>query len=154
MAYNIGKLFEERFAKDWRESFPESFIFRLHDQMSGYKVVSRNPCDFICYQNGKLYLIECKSHKGASMPIANIRQYEDLLKYSNIEGVFPGVILWLIEKDTIIFIPIKTIQQMVLDGKKSIGLKSLNEYEDKIIEIPSKKIRTFMKSDYTVLGGL
>ena len=47
MAVNKGKQFEERVKKDWLESFPGSALTRLYDQVSGYKEVSRNICDFI-----------------------------------------------------------------------------------------------------------
>lgn len=153
MAYNIGKKFEERFFSDWKTSFPNTFIYRLNDQMSGYMTVSRNPCDFIAFVNGKLHLIECKSHKGASMPLSNFRQYTEMSKYRGIENVFAGMVLWLIEKDAVLYIPLSTIDKMIEDGKKSVGLVSIKDGYN-IIEIPSEKLRTFMKSDYSVLGGL
>ena len=153
MAYNIGKAFEERFVKDWKESFPNTFCYRLHDQVSGYKIVSRNPCDFICFENGRLHLIECKSHKGASMPLSNLRQYEEMKKYSNIENVFIGVVLWLIEKDIVLYVPLRTVDKLIEDGKKSIGLSLIKDGYD-AFEIPSEKLRTFMKSNYKVLGDL
>ena len=151
MAYNVGKQFEERFSKNWKESFPNSFVYRLHDQLSGYKVVSRNPCDFICFEHGRLHLIECKSHKGASMPFTNLRQYDEMIKYAGIENVFIGVVLWLMEKDVVIYIPLQTITQMMQDGKKSVGMQSIKDGYN-ILEIPSKKLRTFMQSDYSVLS--
>lgn len=42
---------------------------------------------------------------------------------------------------------------MKKDGKKSVGIKSLEEGYN-IIEIPSVKLRTFMDSDYSVLLNL
>lgn len=30
-----GKAFEARFKKNWQETVPDSFIYRLNDQMSG-----------------------------------------------------------------------------------------------------------------------
>lgn len=61
--------------------------------MSGYGQTSANPCDFICFVSGKLFLIECKEHKGASIPFTAISQYSRLLQYKNIPGVYPGVII-------------------------------------------------------------
>ena len=55
---DISKQFETKFKEDWKKSFLNSFCLRLQDQMSGYKVVSQNPCDFICYAKPYLYLIE------------------------------------------------------------------------------------------------
>lgn len=40
------------------------------------------------------------------------------------------------------------------DGKKSINIKYLETQEYKIYEIPSKKLRVFMESDYSVLMNL
>ena len=40
MAVNKGKQFEERFKKDWLESFPNSTITRLYDNTSGYLSIS------------------------------------------------------------------------------------------------------------------
>ena len=147
---NRGKQFEEQFKKDFLRAFPNGFIFRLPDQMSGYKSYSQNPCDFICYTHGKLFLIECKSHKGASLPFEALSQYEKLVSYSNIPGVYAGVIIWLYEKDKVLYAPIQLIKQLKSEGKKSVGLKALNEYPE-LIEVPSKKKRVLMGSDYSIL---
>ena len=40
MAYNRGKQFELKFAGDWKKTMPASFLLRLADQLSGYKVTS------------------------------------------------------------------------------------------------------------------
>lgn len=148
---NYGKKFEQVFKSDWKKSFPDGFIYRLNDQLSGYKVTSANVCDFICYNYPYLYLIECKSHKGASVPFEKITQYERMLQYSSIKGVIAGVVLWLYEKDIEpLFIPIRTLTKMKTDGKKSVGLKAIEEgYE--IIKLPSIKKRVFYETDYTIL---
>ena len=70
-----------------------------------------------------------------------------------IKGVRAGVVLWLYEKDKVYYVPISTITQMKADGKKSVGLKSVEEGYN-IIEIPSKKLRTYMDSDYSCLADL
>ncbi len=147
-----GKQFENRFKLEWEKSFPNSFILRLPDQMSGYKY-SNNICDFICFNDGILYLIECKAHKGASIPFDKISQYPKLLEKANIYGIRSGVILYLYEKYRVFYIPVTTIEQMKKDGKKSVGIKALEEGYN-IIEIPSKKLRVFTDSDYSVLQNL
>ena len=152
MARDKGKAFETKFKEDWLKSFPEGFLYRLPDQMSGYKVTSKNLCDFIGFNLNTLYLTECKSHKGASIPIANITQYESLKTKVDIKGVRSGVVLWLYEKDKVFYIPTKTITQMINDGEKSIGIRHLDKY--RIIEIPSTKKRVFMDSDYSILKNL
>ena len=113
------------------KSFPNSFIYRLPDQLSGYLTVSQNPGDFICFTNKRLFLIECKSHDGASIPFTAIPQYERLLNYKNIPDVYPGIVI-----------------------NKSIQLKMFEKNLYNIIEIPSTKKRVFMDSDYTILSTL
>ena len=120
--------------------------------MSGYKY-SNNICDFICFNDGILYLIECKVHKGASIPFDKISQYPKLLEKANIYGIRSGVILYLYEKYRVFYIPVTTIKKMKEDGKKSVGIKALEEGYN-IIEIPSKKLRVFTDSDYSVLQDL
>ena len=152
---NKGKSWEEHFRQDWRKCFPNTFIFRLKDQMTGYKETSGNPCDFLCFpRNNQLFMVECKEHKGASIPFTAIPQYERLLEYKNLPGVYPGVLLWLSEKDKVMWISILEMEKMVKDGKKSIGLKMLQEKSYNIIEIPSVKKRVYLDSDYTILTSL
>lgn len=152
MAQSKGKEFEARFKQQFLASFPNSFILRLPDQVSGYKYTSSNICDFIGYAKGKLYLIECKTHLGASFPLSNLSQYNKLLPYVGIPGVRVGVVLWLIDKDKIFYIPISTVIQMKIKNKKSISYKDIDKW--RIIEIPSIKKVVFMDSDYSVLDIL
>jgi hypothetical protein len=70
-----------------------------------------------------------------------------------IKGVRAGVVLWLYEKDKVLYVPISTVTQMKADGKKSVGLRSIKEGYN-IIEIPSKKLRVYMDSDYSCLRDL
>lgn len=153
MAINYGKKFEERFKKDWLDTFPESTIIRLYDQMTGYKEFSKNICDYICYIYPNQYFIECKTHKGASIPFDKITQYEKMCTVLGIKGIRAGVILWLYEKDKVFYIPVETIKEMKAQGKKSVGIKAAEEGFN-IIDIPSKKLKTFMKSDYSCLKNL
>lgn len=121
--------------------------------MSGYRYTSSNICDFICFNNNILFLVELKAHKGASLPFSNITQYDKLIEKIGIPGVRVGVVLWLYEKDLVLYIPISTITKMKSDGKKSVGLKAIKEgYNIKII--PSIKKRVFMDSDYSCLCNL
>lgn len=152
MAVNKGKQFEERFKKDWLESFPNSTITRLYDNTSGYLAIS-NISDYICYNYPNQFFIECKSHKGASIPFDKISQYDKMTEVVGIKGVRAGVVLWLYDKDKVFYIPTSTITELKKDGKKSVGLKAVEEGYN-IIEIPSEKLRAFMKSDYSCLMNL
>ena len=152
MAINKGKAFEERFKKDFMQSFPNGTIDRIYDVVSGYKAIS-NVSDFIGYNYPNIFYLECKSHKGASIPFVNITQYEKLKSKVGIPGVRAGVVLWLIEKDVIYYIPISTIAKMKQEGKKSVGVQAyLDNYNIKLI--PTEKLRTFLRGDYSVLSTL
>lgn len=155
MSDNLGKAFENRFRSDWKKTFPGTFVFRLKDQMTGYKETSGNPCDFLCFpNNGKLYMVETKEHKGASIPFVAIPQYERLLAYKDIPNVHPGVVVWFSEKDMVIWVGIKEMEKMVNDGEKSIGLRMLDKSLYNIIVLPSTKLRAFMSTDYSILANL
>ena len=149
---SLGKKFEKRFETDWVRCFPTSYLKRLYDQVSGYKTVSRNECDYISYVNGKLYLIELKTVKGNTFPFSNLRQYDLLLKQAGKEGIVPCVIIWFYDRDTVLFVPVTVCRDMISEGKKSIRFDDFAKNES-IISIPSTKIRTFMESDYTKVTG-
>ncbi len=149
---NKGKQFEERVKKDWLLSFPAGTIDRIYDIVSGYKSIS-NICDFIGYDYPNIFYIECKTHAGASLPFVNITQYEKLKKNVGIPGVRAGVILWLYDKDVVLYIPISTITAMKDKGLKSVGIKAINDgWNIKIL--PSDKVRVFMQSNYSILKNL
>jgi hypothetical protein len=75
-----------------------------------------------------------------------------MVKKVGIPGVRCGVILWLYEKDLVLYVPINTVTQLKNEGEKSVGVRHLNSH--RIIQIPSIKKRVFMDSDYTVLTQL
>lgn len=152
MGNNQGKAFEEKFRECWKKSLPEddNFIYRLPDQVSGFLNTSQNPCDFICFTNNRLFLIECKSHDGASIPFTSIPQYERLLNHKNKKNVFPGIVIWFKEKDKVLWVPIETAEKIYNDGNKSIQLKMFVNKLYNIIEVPSVKKRVFMDSDYSI----
>lgn len=148
MSTNYGKKFEEKFKGDFLK-LDGSSLDRLYDVMNGYKSI-KQVSDFIGYVYPNIFYIECKSHKGASLPMSNITQYDNLKKKVGIPGVRSGVVLWLYEKDKVFYIPTKTLVKMKEeDGEKSVGLRHIGKY--RMIEIPSEKKRVFMDSDYSVL---
>lgn len=153
MAKSRGKQFEDKFAENWNRTFPGGFLLRLHDQLSGYKTVSKNPCDYIAYNNGIFYMLECKSHEGASLPVTSIPQYETLLDIANKNkrGVRVGVVVWFIEKNSVYYIPVKTIQKLLEDNIKSVNPEKVKDKGYSIFSIPSNKLRVFMNSDYSVM---
>lgn len=149
----LGKAFEQKVKECWIKSFPEGFILRLPDQMSGFHL-SNNVADFICFNESKLFLLEAKSVQTASFPFANLRQYEKLLKCSHIKGVRPLVVIWYIKKDRVIAVPIVTIKKLIDDGFKSLNVDKVDRNRYYIMDIPSVKLRTFMDSDFSILMEL
>lgn len=148
---NRGKEFESLFLKQWKKCFPNSFIFRLKDDVSNYKYTAANPADFICFTQGRLYLIETKTVQGNTFPFSNLSQYDKLSSYSHIDGLVAGVVIWFYDHNRILFVPIQTCKQMKdIDGLKSINIKTApDKYYLK--EIPSIKRRVFLDSDYRIL---
>lgn len=157
MNSDIGKKFEDRFRKDFKTCFPNTFIYRLPDQQSGYAGGgSQNPCDFICYPGPLVLMVECKAHKGASIPFSAIPQYERMLDYKGLYKTYPGVVVWFYEKDLVVWVSIEEMEKMVLAGEKSIGIRMLQNKKNteqtyNIVVLPSTKLRTFMETDYKYL---
>ena len=158
MAMNRGKQWEAKFKQDWattwKKAHQDHFLFRIPDQTSGYLTTSQNPCDFIGYTKGKLFLIECKSVEGNTLNFSAVRQYERLLKYKGLEGVFPGILIWYRDHDKVIWVPIEEAEKLKLGGAKSINIKILKDPNYKVLEIPSVKKRVFCDSDYSVMMNL
>lgn len=153
MPNNRGKQFEAKFKSDFQDSFPEGTIDRLYDSMSGYVAIS-NISDFIGYNYPNIFYLECKSHEGNTFPWSCLSQYEKLTVKVGIKGVRVGVILWMIDHDTVVYLPISSITKMKQDGCKSFNIKMIADNKYKIYVIPSQKKRVFLDSDYSILMNL
>lgn len=149
---NRGKQFENKFKNDFLK-ISGSVVERLPDQMSGYSG-SKNVCDYLCYVYPNIYYIECKVTQSNTLPFVNISQYDELLERQGKKGIRAGVIAWFQKHDRVCYIPVKTIEKMKSDNKKSINIKMLDSNEYRLIEIPSIKKRIFLNSDYSVLLDL
>ena len=147
----LGKKFEQRFREDWKKCFPNTFIYRLPDQITGYKDTSQNPCDFLAFNNNTLWMLECKETTEGTINFAKIPQLDRLKDYIGLDHVEQYIIVWYSSFDKVIACPASEALKMRNDGKKSISLKMLEDKSYNIIDIPSKKLRTFMESDYTCL---
>lgn len=148
----LFKEFESQFKKDVQATFPESFVYRIPDQMSGYKSASKNICDFIVFTNGTLFLLECKSHKGTSMPLEAFSQLDRMATYCNIKDVKCGVVIYFYEKHKVLYFTVNKALEISKKGERSLGLRHLGE--DGVIDVPSKLKRTLMTSDYSFLVEL
>lgn len=159
MPTNVGKKFEERLEEDWGNSFPssKSFIMRLPDQVSKRKGSSKNPCDFFAFDGVRLYVIEAKTHLGHRFPFDALPQYDKLkeIEESHYDNTLVGVVLWFRDHEKVLFIPMREIIKMVEeDKKKSINIKMFYNKEYTIYEIPSVKLRNYMKSDYSIMSEI
>lgn len=154
MSKNLGKAFEQKFSEDWKKSFPNTFLYRLHDQVTGYKITSQNPCDFLAFHHNQLWMIECKETKENTFNFGKLTQYDRLLVYSDLEDVNTYVIIWFSQHDTVIAVKAKDVERMKSDGLKSINIKTTDRELYNIKVIPSQKKRVFMDSDYSCLTKL
>lgn len=152
MADNKGKEFEKRFYENWKSSFPGKFIIRLYDQVSRYKDVSKNPCDYISVLENKVWLLECKELLGNTLNFAKAPQVErmsDLIdEFDNVVGY---LIIWFRSHDQVIMVPAKEALRMKKDGLKSINIKDVDSGKYRMIKIPSVKQRVFLDSDYKII---
>lgn len=151
MSKDFGKTFEKKFKEDFLK-VPNATIDRLYDVVMGYKSI-KQISDYIGFIFPNIFYLECKTHKGASLPLCNISQYDNLCRKVSIKGVRSGVVLWLYEKDKVLYIPTKTITKLKENGEKSVGMRHLNS-NYRIFELPSTKRRIFMDTDYTLLTKL
>lgn len=146
MAQNRGKDFEEVVRKCF-EKVKDTSIIRLPDPAMGY-LGYRNVCDFIVYHYPKQYFIECKSCHGASLPLDNItrNQREGLAEVKDILGVRAGVLVWFVDHDYTVWVPIQVILGMRENGEKSLNWKRA-QLMNRCIEVLGKKKRVFFDYD-------
>lgn len=151
MANNLGKKFELKVREDLRKIDGISSD-RLVDAQNGFFGV-KNISDLIFYRFPFICYGEIKSHKGNTFPIANLTQYDKLIEKKGIKGVRAGVILWLIDHNHVIWIPIETFEKMKNDNVKSFNIKMLSDNPNnyKFYDIPSTLRRVFMDTDYNKL---
>ena len=64
------------------------------------------------------------------------------------------MVLWMIDHDKVVYLPVSTVTKMKNNGEKSFNIKMLTDKSYNIIEIPSEKKRVYLDSDYTVLMNL
>jgi penicillin-binding protein-related factor A (putative recombinase) len=152
MAANYGKQFEQKFKEDFLK-LNGSTIDRLYDTTFGYKSI-KQVCDFIGYVMPNIFYLECKSVQGNTFPLSKLTQYDKLKEKVGIPGVRAGVIIWFYDHYKVVYVPISTITKLKNDNKKSINIKMLDENLYYLIDIPSKKLRIFLDSDYSVLLNL
>ena len=147
-----GKIFEKKFAEQWENTVPDSFCYRLYDVTTGFRG-QRNIGDFVCFKYPCLYFIDCKSIQGNTLPFSDLRQYDDMVELNSkkITGLRIGFVVWFVDHDRVLWLPIETMKKIKDEGKKSFNINKMFTSEYEYIEIPSKKLRTYMISDYSFL---
>ena len=147
---NRGKKFEDIIRKAF-EAIPDVSVDRLRDAPRKLKGVD-NPSDFIVYKKPHEIYVECKSHKGNTLPFSCIReeQIRGMFEKAKIEGVKAGVIIWYIDHDLTVWIPIEEVVYWKDIGNKSINIKNIQDkHTERIrhIVIQGKKKRVYFEYD-------
>lgn len=142
---NKGKQFESVIYACFSR-VPDVSIDRLRDAPKKLKGVD-NPSDFIVYKKPHEVYVECKSHKGKSLPLSCIRyeQIQGLLRKSKIEGVKCGLLIWYRDLDLTVWLDIDTVIAIKNTGVKSINYRAALEYPH--IELQGKKKRVYFDYD-------
>lgn len=135
----IGKIFEAEI----KASFPpEFFVERYKDDTAGFYGVS-NPADYRLYKYPLTFLLELKTHKGKSIPLAKIRdnQVQGMYKASQYKGVYGGFILNYRDLEETYYI---SVEQMVgfinSQERKSIPVEWCRDNGTKIAQ-QKKRVR-------------
>ena len=147
---NKGKQFEEVIRQSFLKVSGVS-IDRLRDAPKKLKNVD-NPSDFIVYKKPHEIYVECKSHKGNTLPFSCIReeQIKGMSEKARIEGVKAGIIVWFIDHDLTVWIPINEAVFWRDIGNKSINIKNIQDkHTERIrhIVIQGKKKRIYFDYD-------
>lgn len=140
---NMGKVFE----KEFKDSVPDNvYLERYKDDTSGFYGVS-NPADFRLYVFPVLILLELKTHKGKSLPLAKIRenQLKGMLKAVEHCGVYGGYLVNFRDLEETYFLSVGFVEKFYYSGeRKSIPVEFFREHG---IRISSEKKRTLYRYD-------
>ena len=128
------------------------WIYRLRDNASSFsggnntRFASSNICDYILFADmtRTLYLIECKSTKGTSVPLSMIRsnQIEGLQEASKHNLVAGLIINFRNEYNDTFFITIDEFVDMTSSlNKKSFNIKDLESIGATRVESTKKRTR-------------
>lgn len=142
---NLGKKFEDAVQQSF-DNVSNVSIDRLRDAPKKLKGVD-NPSDFIVYKKPHEIYVECKSHKGNTLPFSCIRQkqLEGMTEKSMNEGVIAGFMIWFIDHDLTVWVSIDIINTLIWFGYKSLNIKDLSKIPHKVV--PGRKKRVYFEYD-------
>ena len=135
----IGKIFEAEI----RASFPSDFyIERYKDDTAGFYGVC-NPADYRFYKYPLTFLLELKTHKGKSIPLAKIRdtQVQGMYRASQHKGIYGGFILNYRDLEETYYIAVAQMVEFInSQERKSIPVEWCRENGIKIAQ-HKKRVR-------------
>ena len=145
MANNKGKVFEDVVKKAFLK-VPDVSIDRFRDAPKKLKNVD-NPSDFVVYKFPHELYVECKSHKGNTLPFSCVReeQIKGMSQKALLKGVTAGLIIWYIDHDLTVWVPIDVVLTLINFGHKSINVKDLDKLPHLVI--CGKKKRVYFDYD-------
>jgi len=152
MANKDGKKFED----DFKKSVPDSWTcLRLKDaggwsNAENTRFTVKNVCDFILFDTHCLFLLELKSHLGVSIPAANFRQLDGLLKYQGKQNCSQYFVLNYRKYNETYIMELQDIQDC-LRGRKSVPVSLCRE---RGVKLPQTIKRTRYRYDLTVFNKL
>lgn len=144
MSDTLGKKAEKVIWK-WLDRPEDGYSFtRLYDQMTGMYLVSRNPCDFICYKYPNIYYIESKETEKDRFDFDMIQphQMEALCKVHPIRGCYGWVIVLFTTYKRAFRLNAVDIKALDDSGQKSLNIKKINKWPIEYKELqtlPSRK---------------
>ena len=149
MGENRGKKFEDAIKKAF-SICPGMSVDRIIDPQAGYAGV-RNICDFIMYKHPHEIYMECKSHYGNTLNFKGDitqNQWDGLKEKSEIDGVIAGIMVWFIDHNRTVFVPIQELVKLQDQGKKSLNISQLVQNQNfYYLEMPGKLKRVYFEYD-------
>lgn len=152
---NIGKQFESQLRKGI-DQVTSNFI-RYADPTAGFAGIT-NFCDFGLYSCPYMFYIECKARTTSRLDITlnknasglTKNQYDGMLHRAQEKGVMAGVMVWFIEAERTVFVPIDEIKKLrEIYLEKSLRLCHIDPENPRIkyVDIPCRKRRILYDYD-------
>lgn len=151
MSESLGKR-AERKIKEWLNRPEQGYCLdRIQDQLSGL-YGSKNICDFTLYKYPNMYYIESKSTYENRFDFNRITdyQYDNLLKKSNIPGVYSFVIVLFATYKRAFIFDIREIDRLYKEyNRKSINITKIDKWQINYSEITTIPNTRKLLLDYT-----
>ena len=150
MAKDAGKIFEEEIKASIP---PDVYVERYKDDTAGFKGVA-NPADYRLYKYPYTFLLELKTHKGKSLPLAKIRerQIQGMYKAAMYHGIYAGFLINFRELEETYYISVNDVVTFISSNeRKSIPVEWCREYGVRIGQTKKRVRYSYDLSSW--LGG-